>query len=97
MFARLTTVQVKTDKIDEFIKLYGRLVIPAAKWQKGYKGDLMLTDHKTGKGISITLWESEQDAIGNEISGYYQQQVGRFKDYFTKPPVKENYEVSLQV
>jgi len=24
---------------------------------------------------------------------YYQQQVGRFKDYFAKPPVQEGYEV----
>jgi len=34
-FARLTVVQVKTDKIDEFIKLYRRLIIPIAKWGKG--------------------------------------------------------------
>jgi heme-degrading monooxygenase HmoA len=97
MFARITIVQVEIDKMNGFIKSYGRLVVPAAKCQKGYKGDLLLTDPKTGKGISITFWESERDANENEISGYYQQQVGRFRDYFTKPPVKEGYEVSLQV
>lgn len=96
MFARLTIVQVKVDKIDEGVKIYGDNVVPAAKSQKGYKGILMLTDRKTGKGISIAMWESEQDAIANEISGYYQQQVGRFKDHFTKPPVQEGYEVSIQ-
>ena len=96
MFARLTIVQVKVDKIDEVIKIYGDNVVPAAKSQKGYKGILMLTDRKTGKGISIAMWESEQDAIANEKSGYYQQQVGRFKDHFTKPPVQEGYEVSIQ-
>jgi heme-degrading monooxygenase HmoA len=96
MFARLTIVQVKVDKIDEGVKIYGDNVVPAAKSQKGYKGILMLTDRKTGKGISIGMWESEQDAIANEISGYYQQQVGRFKDHFTKPPVQEGYEVSIQ-
>ena len=96
MFARITIVQVEIDKMNGFIKSYGRLVVPAAKCQKGYKGDLLLTDPKTGKGISISLWESEQDAIANDKSGYYQQQVGRFKDYFTKPPVQEGYEVSIQ-
>jgi len=96
MFARLTIVQVKVDKIDEVIEIYGDNVVPAAKSQKGYIGILMLTDRKTGKGISIAMWESEQDAIANEKSGYYQQQVGRFKDYFTKPPVQEGYEVSIQ-
>ena len=96
MFARLTIVQVKPDDLDKVINLYGDTVVPAAKSQNGYKGILLLTDRKTGKGISISLWESEQDAIANDKSGYYQQQVGRFKDFFTKPPVQEGYEVSLQ-
>jgi len=96
MFARLTIVQVKTDKIDEVNKIFGDNVVPAAKSQKGYKGILLLTDRQTGKGISISLWESEQDAINNEKGGYYQQQVGRFIDYFTRPPIQEGYEVSIQ-
>ena len=96
MFARLTVVQVETDKIGEFVKLYEQLVLPVAKFQEGYKGDLMLTDDKTGKSISITFWDTERHATATETSGYYQQQLGRFKDYFTKPPVKEGYEVSIQ-
>jgi len=96
MFARLTIVQVKAGAMDEVLKIYGDHVVPSAKGQKGYKGILMLTDRKTGKGISITLWENEQDAVANEKTGYYQQQVGRFKDYFAEPPVQEGYEVSIQ-
>lgn len=96
MFARLTIVQVNPEKTNEVVKIYGDNVVPAAKLQKGYKGILLLTDPKTGKGISISLWESDQDAIMNDQSGYYQQQVGKFKDYFTKPPVQEGYEVSIQ-
>jgi heme-degrading monooxygenase HmoA len=96
MFARLTIVQVKAGTMDEVIKIYGDNVVPAAKSQKGYKGILLLTDRKTGNGISVAMWESEQDAIANDKSGYYQQQVARFKDYFAKPPVQEGYEVSIQ-
>ncbi len=96
MFARLTIVQVKSDKIDETIKIFEENVIPAAKSQKGFRGGYLLTDPKTGKGISITLWDSEEDAIANEQSGYYQEQVAKFKDFFTAPPVREGYEVSLQ-
>ena len=96
MFARVTMVQVKPTDADEVIKIYGDNVVPAAKSQKGYKGVLMLTDRKTGKGISITLWESEEHAIATEKSGFYQQQLDRFKGHFTKPPVQEGYEVSIQ-
>ena len=96
MFARLTTTQIKIDKIDEAIKICEESVVPAAKSQKGYRGAYLLTDRKTGKGVSISLWDREEDAIANEQSGYYKEQVGKFKGFFTAPPVREGYEVSLQ-
>ncbi len=96
MFARVTNVQTKVDKIDETIKVFEESVLPAAKSQKGYRGAYLLTDRKTGKGVSISLWDSEEDAVANEESGYYQEQVSKFKDVFIAPPVREGYEVSLQ-
>ena len=96
MFARVTIVQVKIDKLDETVKIYEENVVPAAKSQKGYRGIYLLTDRNTGKGYSISLWDSEEDAIANEQSGYYQEQVGKFKDSFAAPPDQEGYEVSVQ-
>ena len=96
MFARLTIVQVNIDKLDETKRIYEENVIPAAKSQKGYRGAYLLSDSKTGKGVSITLWDSEEDAIANEQSGYYQEQVGKFKGLFKTPPIREGYEVSIQ-
>ena len=96
MFARLTIVQMKSDTLDETGKIYGESVVPAAKSQKGYRGAYLFADRKTGKGVSITLWDSEADAIANEQSGYYQEQVSKFKDFFTAPPVREGYEVIVQ-
>ncbi len=96
MHARLTIVQMKPDLIDETAKLYEDSVIPAAKSQKGFRGAYLLSDSKSGKGVSITLWDSEEEANANEKSGYYQDQVNIFKEYFTAPPVREGYEVSVQ-
>ena len=97
MFARLTTTQVQADKIDEVLKIMEESVIPAVKSQKGFRGLYGLTDRKTGKGVTISLWDSEEDVIANEQSGFYQEQVAKFKDLFTAPPVREGYEVSIQV
>jgi heme-degrading monooxygenase HmoA len=82
--------------MDETIKIYEDSVVPAAKSQKGFKKAYLLTDPKTGKGMSCTLWDSEEDAVANEQSGYYQEQVGKFKDFFTSPPVQEGYKVAVQ-
>jgi len=96
MFARLTIVQMKEDKVGEAINIYKDNVVPAAKSQKGYKGAYLLTDRDTGKGMSITIWDTEEDAAANEQSGHYQEQVGKFKDIFGAPPVREGYEVSVK-
>ena len=98
MFVRLTILQVKSDKLDEAVKIFGESVIPAAKLQKGFCGGYLLTDRNTGKGIAMSLWDSEGDAVASEQSGYYQEQViDKFRDLYTVPPVREGYEVSLQV
>ncbi len=98
MNARVTFVQIVPGKLDEAVDLYRDSVLPAAEQQKGFKGLylLTLTDRSAGKGISITLWETEADMIAGENSGYYQQQLAKFKDVFGAPPVREAYEVSVQ-
>ena len=96
MFARFTIVQVNVDKIDESIKLYEESVVPTAKSLKGFRSITLYTDRKTGKGYSISIWDSEEDAIANEQSGYYREQVGKFAEFMTAPPVQEGYEVTAQ-
>ncbi len=96
MFARFTTVQVNADKIDEVVKIYEDSVVPGGKAQSGFCGIYLFTDPKTGKGVSISLWESEADAVANEQSGYYKEQVGKFAEYFTAPPVQEGYDVAVK-
>ena len=95
MFARLTFTQVKEDKMDEAVKVTRDSVLPAAKSQKGFRGAYLLSQPK-GKAIMISLWETEEDAVAGEKSGYYQEQLAKFKDMFTAPPTHEGYELSLR-
>ena len=96
MYARVSMTQIQPGQTDEVIRIYRDSVVPAAKLQKGYKGLYLLTDRKTGKGLSIALWETEADMKAGEKSGYYQQQVAKFKDFLSAPPVREIYEASVQ-
>ncbi len=96
MFARLTITRISPDRVDELVKRYKESVIPAAKQQKGYKGAQVLMDRKTGNGMAITFWESEEDAVANEKNRYYQEQVAKFITFFKKPPIREGYEVVFQ-
>ena len=95
MYARVTIGQSKPGTSDQGIRLHRDSVAPACKQQKGFKGLYLLTDHKTNKSITITLWDTEADMTAAEASGFYQQQVAKFKDVLSAVPVRESYEVSV--
>jgi heme-degrading monooxygenase HmoA len=93
MFARMTIMMIQPDRIDEAIAIYKKSVLPAAKKQKGYEGACLLSDRGAGKGISVTFWKTEEDAFSNEANLYYQEQLAKFLDVFSGPPIKEGYEI----
>ena len=97
MYARVTSVQVSPDKVDEAIRLWRDSVMPAAKQQKGFKSGRLLVDRKTGKAVSIGLWGMEADVQATgEGSAYMQEQLAKFASLFTAPPVIEHYEVAAE-
>ncbi len=95
VFARITLVEVEKGKMDEAIKVYEESVVPAAKSQNGYLSAHLLVDREAGKGVSITAWETEKDADAGEQSGYYQEQIAKFKGIFSAPPVRKKYEIAV--
>ena len=59
VYARVTVVQGSPDKIEQGIESFNSEVLPTAKGVAGYKAAFLLADRKSGKGIGITLWDSE--------------------------------------
>ena len=96
MFARIVTMELKSDRLDEAARFYKENIIPSVKSQKGFNSNYLLFDRKTGKGVSVAFWDSEEDIIANEASGHWQGQVDKFKDYLTGPVTREIYEVGAQ-
>lgn len=69
MHARVTISQTSPDKVDLAEKVIKEQVIPAAKKISGFKGGYWLGDRMTGKGITITLFESEAALKESEEAG----------------------------
>ena len=96
MYARCTTMQFKIAFIDKAIEIYKQSILPAAKSQKGFTGLNFFLDRKTGKAVSIAIWKSEADAVANEKSLYYQEQIIKLMSLYSTPPIREGYEVLVQ-
>ena len=96
MRARVVMVRIQPDKTDEAADLYRDSVVPAGQQQPGFQGTLLLVDPDTGKGISVTMWESEAAMERSEDSGYLKEQLAKFGSLFAEPPRAEHYEVRVQ-
>jgi heme-degrading monooxygenase HmoA len=60
MFSRVVRLKGDANRTDEALKLWTQSVLPLIKNQKGYAGVSMLTNRKTGDGLSVSYWETEQ-------------------------------------
>lgn len=97
MHARVVDLQVRPMDTEEMVRIYRNSVVPAAKEQPGFKGALLLTDSGAGVGLSITLWETEEDREAGETGDFYREQINKFSALFVSTPVRKHYDVSVMV
>lgn len=95
MFARVSTFQGPPDRTAEGIRVAREQILPAARLQDGFKGIYLLYDDESGRSLSITLWETEEDMKASEEAA----RRARTESAETTGDVVvgvERYEVALQ-
>ncbi len=96
MFIRLTTAYVSIDSVDAANKILQEDIVSAVSKQKGFQQLFGVIDKKTGKGIAIELWDTDENANAYEQNGFYQEQLAKLASFFITTPVREGYEVTVQ-
>ena len=96
MLARVSTIQGKPQQVEDGIRNYREQIMPAAKKMTGFKGAYLLVDRKSGKEVSITLWDTEKNLqastkAADQLRAQASQTVAA-----SKPPTVEIYEVAVQ-
>jgi quinol monooxygenase YgiN len=81
------------DQIDEIVTGL-RSLLPRIKQAPGFKGWLLAVDRRTGKGVTVGLWESE--AAAQAAEPLYQEALREVGRFLAEPPTRELYEVLLQ-
>lgn len=67
-FARITTLQADTSKLDDGAKYFRDWVTSSGRQQQGFQGARFLVDRKSGKVQIVTLWENEAAASSSEAA-----------------------------
>ena len=96
MLARVSTIQGKPEQTEDGIRQYREQVMSAVKKMTGFKGAYFLVNRKSGKEVSITLWDTERNLqastkAADQLRAQASQTVAA-----SKPPTVEIYEVAVQ-
>jgi heme-degrading monooxygenase HmoA len=66
MHARLTTIEVPQDRIDDTPGVIQEQVLPQLQQMDGFKGFIALRDRESGTVRGVALWESEEALRASE-------------------------------
>ncbi len=95
MFARLVSGQVVGGKVAQATKIWKEKDFPLKQSEKGYLGGYFLTDSKTGNFISMTLWNTQEDAIAYIKSKRSQSAIDMYKGILDAQQTQV-YEINAQ-
>ncbi len=96
MFARVITYYGRVDRVDAGIRNQREQMLPSGKKMRGFKGAYFLVDRKSGKQMTISLWDTEKDmqaslsAMGS-LRAQFAEATGD-----ANPPAVEVFEVAMQ-
>ena len=95
VWVRLTYVKVDPANGDEVRDLYNSDEMSGViSQQKGHRFHHLLESvDAPGETISLTAFDSQEDAEAYEQSGTYKELVDKVRNYLTAPPELRTYEV----
>jgi heme-degrading monooxygenase HmoA len=94
VFARLQTINQPAEKLDELTEL-AREQLATAPELPGFSGFYYLIDRENGKGLVISLWESEGDLRQLEANNASMREHIKAEARI-ESPAAEIFEVALQ-
>ena len=95
MFVRITFTQTDPDAVEAARTLYySDEVSGILERQKGHRFHYLLESvDAVGEAVSVTAWDSREDAEAYERSGTYEELVAKFNHLYTEAPRLGSYEV----
>lgn len=92
MVVRLTYISFLPEKAEQARRIYNEEILAVVKRQKGNLDCRLLEPaDKKDDYISMTSWETSEDANAYDSSGVYKELVDKVRNDFSKDPVLKVY------
>ena len=96
--ARILTLPVAGEQLDDVLAIYHRELLPELKRQKGFQGVFWLADRVAGTGYGVTMWTTPDTMRAADASGgFFPSAAAKLALFFRQPPAVRYYTVSSQL
>ena len=92
MFTRIVYLTLKTNAAPEFSKLLEQKIVPTLREEPGFQDELLLIAPGGPDVVTISMWDSREDAE-NYARSTYQQVLRILENVIEGTPRVETYEV----
>ena len=83
-FVRIVSARVEAGKFEQLKQRFDEEIKPALMATKGCRAVFLVENVKRrSRALSVTVWDSEEDAIRHELSGSFDKMVARVSEYFS--------------
>ena len=98
MHANVTSGEILSGKMDEFIKIYDESVKPVVEKIPGLQNLYVLTDEQNNRGLIMAVYKNQEDAHNADADGHYQAAVGKLASTLVLESIARNsYSVSIRI
>jgi heme-degrading monooxygenase HmoA len=83
-FVRIVSARVDASRFDDLVKRYDEEIKPELMATRGCRGVFLVENVKRrSRVLSVTIWDSEEDAIRYEISGAFDKLTSRVSEFLS--------------
>jgi heme-degrading monooxygenase HmoA len=83
-FVRIVSARIEPGRFDELKTRYDREVKPALMATRGCRAVFLVESVRAhARVLSVTVWDSEEDAIRYELSGAFDELTARLSEFFS--------------
>ena len=94
MIARVNQGKLEAKDIEAATEFFETVWIPGGREQDGFRGAILLT-RADGNSLAIDIYDTEEQALATEESGWYQQTTELFADKITGRVRRNFYEATI--
>jgi heme-degrading monooxygenase HmoA len=83
-FVRIVAARIDPSRFDDLKERYDQEIKPALMETRGCRGVFLVENvRRRSRVLSVTVWDSEEDAIRYELSGSFDNLIARISEFFS--------------